>query len=204
MCNFLSGIGFPDGTIKTSDTTDSHELQIIAFGLNEHDDLTKNGWVRYEYTVDNQNDVCDITKYRLKIDQDIMPDWLTGEITESWERKSNQLVKGMILSGGEIPILLGGKWVLGKNVVVKSVVNSIIVSMCDNSSVKNMYDNSSVKYMYGNSSVINMHGNSSVKYMYDNSSVKYMYGNSSVINMCDNSSVKNDNRNKNRNGYQLA
>jgi len=138
MCNFLSGIGFPDGSIKTSDATESHEHLILAFGLKESINLSKNGWVRFEYSPEDIIDMCDITKYRLTIDQVIIPDWVTDEIMESWERKANQLVKGMILLDGEIPILLGGKWIFGGNVIVNSIVNSIIVSMWGGS-IKDMW-----------------------------------------------------------------
>jgi hypothetical protein len=178
MCNFLSGIGFLDGSIKTSDATDSHEHLILAFGLKESNNLSKNGWVRFEYHPENNADMCDVTKYRLNIDQDIIPDWVTDEIKESWERKANQLVKGMILIDGEIPILLGGRWVLGGTVVVNSIVNSIIQTML------------------GNSQVNEMLGNSQVNTMWENSQVNTMLGNSQVNEMLGNSQVKTDKRNK--------
>lgn len=147
MCSFLSGIGFPDGTIKTSDATDSHEHLILAFGLKESDNLSKNGWVRFEYSPEYNADVCDITKYRLNIDQDIIPDWVTEEIKESWERKANQLVKGMILIDGKIPILLGGKWVLGGTVVVNMLVNAVIAHM-QNGTINDMR-NGTINNMWG-------------------------------------------------------
>ena len=125
MCRFLSGIGFKDGSIRTSDYTDDHQAMIEAWELHETSTPRDNGWVRLEYT---SNNLTDISVYKLSIDETDAPDWVTTEIRDSWIKKLNTRLKKMILSECNINCLLGGRLVFGKNVVIKRLVNCTVVN----------------------------------------------------------------------------
>ena len=131
MCRFLSGIAFKNGDVKTSDATDRHEYLIMDADLK--DDGGKRNWVRVEYTSDN---LTDLSTYKLIIDDDEISEWVTDNLKDMWTRKLHNRVKRMILVGVNKNILLGGKWILGENVIINTLIGCLIVN-AGRSTIKN-------------------------------------------------------------------
>ena len=181
MCQFLSGIGFKNGDVFTSDYTDNHENMIEAWGLKEKFD---NGWVRLEYTSDT---LTDLSTYRLNIDESYIPSWVTEEIKEKWERKLKTRAKRMILLVGEINCLLGGKYVVGGDVKINNVISSNIVFCGDNASITKVRDNASITDVRDNASIIDV---------WDNASITDVRGNATITDVRDNASITDDMRKK--------
>ncbi len=127
MCDFLSGIVLKNGYLITSDYTDLHGLIAEDAGLKERRVPLDMGWVNVEYTSDN---LLDINTYELKVDESDVPDWFDDSMREKITKKMHRLAKKCILIDGEIPILLGGKWIIGGEVKIQKAVNSLIVQMC--------------------------------------------------------------------------
>ena len=152
MCETFSGVIKRDEEILMSDYTDSHEYIILANGLKESSMVMqgKNGWARFEYKGDNP---CDIKTYKLTIDKNTTPDWLTDEVKERLEKRLKVIIKKKILTKGKIPILLGGKWILGGTVNIEKAVNANIISMNGKANVGELRGNSQVGALWGNSRV---------------------------------------------------
>jgi len=155
MCQFLSGIGFKNGDVITSDYTDRHELLILAYGLRETPAPRDNGWVRLEYTSDTKTD---IDSYKLGIDETDIPSWVTDKVKEKWISKLRVRLKDMIIITGEKEILLGGKYILGGDAKILQAYNVIIVEMWDSSQIGTMWGSSQVSKMYGSSQAGTMYG----------------------------------------------
>jgi len=144
MCNFLSGIVLKNGDLITSEYTDSHDLIVAAAGLKERAIPHEMGWVKVEYTSPN---LLNLETYELRVDETDTPEWFDDAMRENVAAKMHRLVAKAIITEGEIPILLGGKWVLGGNVIVKETYAATIVEMRDHSRVGEMRKNSRVGMM---------------------------------------------------------
>ena len=126
MCNFLSGIVLNNGDVITSEYTDSHYLIAEAAGLKERNIPLDMGWVKVEYT---SNNLLDINTYELKLDEEDCPYWFDDAMRENVTAKMHRLAQKCILKEGEIPILLGGKWIIGGEIKIQRSVSSLIVLM---------------------------------------------------------------------------
>ena len=135
MCNFSSGIILQSGEVIESEYTDQHELIIEANNLKEAATLPgHNGFIRYEYSGSNP---CDIETYVLHIDEESIPVWFDDHMKERVTEEIKVRTGKRILTKGKIPLLLGGKWVLGGDVKVDRIYNAIIISMHGSSKVIN-------------------------------------------------------------------
>ena len=180
MCRTFSGVIKQDEEIIMSDYTDTHGYIILANGLKESSLVMqgKNGWARFEYYGRN---LCDIKTYKLTIDESTIPDWLTDEVKERLTKRLKEIVKKKILTKGKIPILLGGKWILGGNVIVEKAVGANIILMHGKAKVGVLRENSQVGVLWGNSQVGVLRENSRVGELWGNSRVGELWGNSRVI-----------------------
>jgi len=171
MCNFASGIILQSGEVIESEYTDQHELIIEANNLKEATTLPgHNGFIRYEYSGSNP---CDIETYVLHIDEESIPVWFSDHTKERVTEEIKVRTGKRILTKGKIPLLLGGKWVLGGDVKVDRIYNAIIISMHGSSSIGDMYESSTIG---------DMHESSSIGYMHGSSTIGVMHGSSKVIN----------------------
>jgi hypothetical protein len=220
MCNFLSGIVLKNGDVITSEYTDSHDLIAEANGLKERSFPKDMGWIKVEYTSDN---LLDINTYELRVDETDTPAWFDDAMRESVAAKMHRIAQKCILTEGEIPILLGGKWVLGGTANVKRAVcvnihslwgnsrvgelrensrvgelreNSRVGVLRENSRVGELRENSQVGVLRENSQVGELWENSRVGELWENSRVGVLWGNSRVGVLRENSQIENDYREK--------
>ena len=187
MCNFASGIILQSGEVIESEYTDQHELIIEANNLKEATTLPgHNGFIRYEYSGSNP---CDIETYVLHIDEESIPVWFSDHTKERVTEEIKVRTGKRILTKGKIPLLLGGKWVLGGDVEVDRIYNAIIISMHGSSSIGDMHGSSSIGDMHESSSIGDMHESSTIGVMHGSSSIGDMYDSSSIRAMRDSSSI---------------
>ena len=184
MCKFKSAIVMRNGDLLHHESLTSHEDLIDFFNINDsHACCDK--FVRVEFTPDDKLNLADISKYILRVDESVVPDWF-DKYRNAIQQKLTEIVSKRIISGSH-KLLTGGLYVV-KDAQINRLQQAIVVLM-QNSSVRTMWNNSSVGDMWNNSSVGEMRNNSSVRTMWNNSSVGDMWDNSSVGDMWDNSSV---------------
>ena len=151
MCKFYSAIILQSGEILHDIHTSSHEDLIDLY------DLKDNGksFAKLEYTSDN---LMDLSTYKLEVDENIKPEWLTDLMLEKAENKLHQIVKKRIITEDR-KLLIGGIYVVAEGVKIGSVKNAVI-EVIKNSTVNEMWENSTVNRMLGNSTVNRMWENS--------------------------------------------
>ena len=144
-------------------------------------------------------------RWKINIDQDILPDWYKEDkekYNEDFRKEVKEWCNKHVLVDKNIRELKEGFYLLKDCDVVVLANNAVVVlynatvkEMYDNATVKEMYDNATVKEMYDNATVQEMNGNATVQRMYDNATVKEMYDNATVQEMNDNATVQEMNGN---------
>jgi hypothetical protein len=119
MCNFLSAIGFKNTDIICDPSVDSHEDLINQYKLNDNSNLRN--WVRLEYAPENKEDLSDITKYILSIDESPNPDWITDSIKEQWIDKLNLILKRLIITENQ-GYLSSGTYILSGKILINKLL----------------------------------------------------------------------------------
>ena len=141
MCRYKSALYLANGDLIHSDATDSHEHLIAWVGLS--DNTLHPNFVRLEYT---SATLADIETYRLRVDQDILPDWWTNDTAADATRKLRAICERAIVTEAR-KILLGGAWILAGQANVEQLVNARVVEMRGTSRVGEMYGTSRVGVM---------------------------------------------------------
>jgi hypothetical protein len=167
MCQYLSALVLENGDIVQSEATDSHEDLILLAGLS--DATPRPTFVRVEFTAD---DLLDIDAYRLKVDQDVTPDWWTTERAEDATARLRRIAEPRILRDVRRAILCGGVYVLAGSATANRVVGARIVQMGDNATVQDVW---------GNATVQDVRDNATVRDVRDNATVRGVWGNAKVI-----------------------
>ena len=165
MCNFLSGYA-TEKEIKIDPFSDSHQNQI------EENGDQKVETCKFEIVPDFNN-FFDVSVWRFKIDQDIIPEWC--DVNEL-ELSVRNIVADLLL---ECPqdeeILVCSKKVLaiGGSTNIKHLVGFGVVRF--------MFDHSQIGGMYNNSQIGTMYNDSQIREMWDNSQIGEMHSNSQII-----------------------
>jgi len=208
MCKFYSAIVMRNGDILHNENLMSHEDIIRLYDIND-DQFNCNKFVRVEFCPDDPNDLPDISKYKLNVDEGSTPDWFEKHRDYVIERLKSFVEKRIITTDQKI--LTGGLYVIKDCIVDKLISaqviylqgkviemwgNSQVNVMWGNSQVNEMWENSQVNVMRDNSQVNVMRDNSQVNEMRGNSQVNVMRGNSQVNEMWENSQVKSNYSNK--------
>jgi hypothetical protein len=188
MCNFMSAIvlrttgGFD---VLRNPWTDSHEDLVTLFKLRD----TRDGsFARVEFTPKDGKSYDEPAAYVLTIDEGRKPDWLDEAMQEKVAKRMRGWVKSMIVDG-DVDLLCGGVWILGKNANVGCVKGSVIKMMLGSSKVGEMWESSNVGEMWDSSNVGVMWGSSKVGVMWESSNVGVMRDSSNVGEMWESSNV---------------
>ena len=170
MCQFKSGLWTKNGLAWSLDT-DSHEELIKEKGFK--DDGVKTQFVRVEYIPEKFEDFLKQRKkyknWKVRIDQDILPEWFQGETDTKAIEKA---FKGII---GEV---IDKRFIVGKVAEIKEGKNYYIYGSAQ---VKNICGSAQVEYIYGSAQVENICGSAQVK---------NICGSAQVENICDSAQVK--------------
>jgi len=180
MCQTFSGIGLKNGDIIVSEYTDSHEHLITDNKLKETPPPRDNGWARIEF-VSQDNNYADIESYKLNVEAVNTVSWLTDEISSKWERKFTTYVKSIILTTGNIPILLGGRWILGGNAHVKQVVNSNIAAVSGSACIGDVCSSAHIG---------DVHGSAHIGDVSDSAHIRDVYGSAHIRGVSDSAHIR--------------
>lgn len=148
MCKFYSAIVMRNGDLLHNENLMSHEDIIDLFNINDSQ-VNCNKFVRVEFTPSSESDLPDLSKYKLNVDDDLIPDWFENHREYTTERLI-AIVKNRIITG-KLKLLTGGLYVV-KDAEIGSIKSAIVVYL-QNSQVNEMWENSQVNVMRGNSQV---------------------------------------------------
>jgi len=165
MCKFYSAIVMRSGDILHDEHLMSHEDIIRLYNINDSQ-INCDKFVRVEYTPDESSDFPDISKYKLNVDEDSIPDWFEKHREYTIERLKSFVEKRIITTDRKI--LTGGLYVV-KNCKIDKLISAQIIylqgqvnEMWENSQVNKMWENSQVNVMWENSQVKTNHSNNKI------------------------------------------
>ena len=75
MCNFKSGLIFKNRVVLAPIYNDSHSALLKSMNIEDTHLNASKMFVRVELVPENNDKTSDISKWRFKVDQDILPDW---------------------------------------------------------------------------------------------------------------------------------
>ena len=116
MCKFLSAIGLKNGDIICDPSIDSHEDIIQLHSLKES---KMRNWVRIEFYPENDEDLGDLSKYELKID-DSHFDWI-DKIRDKWISKLKAKLKRVIITEDTF-LLSSGTYILSGKILINKLL----------------------------------------------------------------------------------
>ena len=149
MCKFYSAIVMRNGDVLHNENLLSHEDLIRLFNINDSQ-VNCDKFIRVEFCPDDYNDLPNISKYNLKVDEENIPDWFEQH-REFAENKLRDIIKNRIITSDQ-KILTGGLYVISKDVIVNKVVNAYIYynsgTVTDNSGTVT-YNSGTVTYNSG-------------------------------------------------------
>ena len=204
MCQMKSAIILKDRVFIPD--YDSHREMLEELKIKDTEENARRLFVRAELVPQDGDIFSDVSGWKYRVDQDILPKWYAAEVDEKRMREAVQAwVKEHVHIGKtDLDVQSGKHWV--KDCTVKAYNNSTVeaynnstveayndstvkaydysaVTACNNSTVT-AYDYSTVE-AYDNSTVT-AYNNSTVE-AYDNSTVKAY--NNSTVTACNNSTV---------------
>ena len=92
MCNMKSIVIFKDRVIIDDDGVESHSRILEKLGIEDSTTNAYKMFVRAELLPPNGDRVADISKWRFKVDQDMVPDWFEND-TKYYEQEVRNAVK---------------------------------------------------------------------------------------------------------------
>ena len=103
--------------------TDSHSTLIDFFKLRDDDRLR---FARIEFSPPTVKQSADPESYSLSIDERRTPEWFDDEMKAAVAEKMRCFVRAMIATK-ETPFLLGGHWIVPKDIAVSVAENTRVV-----------------------------------------------------------------------------
>ena len=133
MCKFYSAIVMKNGDLLHNENLMSHEDIIALFNINDSQ-VNCNKFVRVEFTPEDQNDLPNIEKYVLRVDESETPKWFEKYREYVTSRLKDIVSKRIITSDQKL--LTGGLYVV-KDCIIDRVIEAKIVflrgTVADNS-----------------------------------------------------------------------
>src|SRR6202142_3536638 len=124
MCNFKSAIVTRQGDVCEHWNTDSHEDLIDLFNLRDRKDF----FVRVEFNPEKVQDLIDVEKYVLKVDEENVPEWFE-EYREATQKRLSEIVSRVIRKDYAANILVEGAYILFGDTKIGKLFGARIVSL---------------------------------------------------------------------------
>ena len=200
MCKLKSAIILKDRIFMPD--YDSHSKMLEELKITDDYFNASKVFVRAELSPENGDVFSDIDGWKLKVDQDISPEWFDKkDCTERMRKAVKEWANTHIFIGQN-----GLKISRGENIFIKDCEDvdirgkatvkcingkATVENICDNATVKYIYDNATVESIYGDATVENICDNATVKCINGKATVENIYGDATVENICDNATVEN-------------
>ena len=133
MCEFKSAYVLRDKSLKggfrlcLSPWTESHEELATIFNINQTS-LRDQG-ARVEFKPSELAKAHILSEYKLCIDEERTPDWLTTEMKEEVSDKMRAYIKSIIVDGN-VKLLIGGQFIIAPNAKIESANAIVINAFC--------------------------------------------------------------------------
>ena len=180
MCKLKSAIVLKDRVYCPDH--DSHDRMLTELGIKDTYENASSLFVRIELSPTDGRADGDVDGWRLKVDQDILPDWWVEEVDVPRVRAAVKAWCGVHVLRDGYHKLRDGKWYLYGNASAKLYGNAS--AELYNSASAELYNSASAK-LYGSASA-ELYNSASAK-LYDSASAK-LYGNASA-NLYDSASA---------------
>ena len=108
MCNFKSGLIFKNRVVLAPEGNESHSDLLESLGIEDARSNASKKFVRAELTPPNGNKSVDISKWKYKVDQDIIPDWYEND-PGRFEQEFRQTVAELLKD--KFVIMCGHAWI---------------------------------------------------------------------------------------------
>jgi len=173
------------------DWSDRYEDIIEWFNLPDNPDEI----VRYEYAP-REGRYDDLAAYRLKVKQDIVPDWWHDRADEIRSQMAKRVSRCIVADRRKI--LGGGPWILVDGAEIECAVNARIIGMYgsarvdvmrDSARVDVMRDSACVGIMYGLTYIGTIYNLTHIIVMHDSTQIGTMYGSAHVDVMRDSTRI---------------
>lgn len=96
MCNFKSGIIFKNRVVLTPMYNDSHSALLRLMDIEDNHLNASKMFVRAELLPNNRDKTTDVSEWKFKVDQDIVPSWYEkdpGRYEEEFRKEVNNFMK---------------------------------------------------------------------------------------------------------------
>nr|DAQ01494.1 MAG TPA: hypothetical protein [Caudoviricetes sp.] len=190
MCQLKSGILLKDRVFIPD--YDSHEDMLKELKIEDTEDNAKRLFVRAELIPPNDNVFTPVSKWKYRVDQDILPDWYVPEIDEKRMRNAvAEWAKEHIHVGEKIEEITSGlHWI--KDGTVGTISGSAKVELVSGSAkVVNIFGSAKVEKIFGSAEVEKIFGSAEVVNIFGFAEVEKISGFAKVENICDSAKVVN-------------
>ena len=196
MCVFKSGI-VTEKEVLTLLDSDSH-TDILEY-YNIKDLETPPNFVKVELipiggSLEEAILSPDLKNWKLKVDQDGVPDWWIG--SEKWAEKEmikalkDTIKKRCVLAGQEVKEIKDKeRWFLvcGK---VDSVYGSAeITNVCGSAQIDSVYGSAQINSVYGLAQITNVCGSAEINNVCGSARIEYVYGSAQINSVCDSAKI---------------
>ena len=154
MCKLKSAIILKDRIFMPD--YDSHSKMLDELGITDDYFNASKVFVRAELVPENGDVFSDIDGWKLKVDQDITPEWFDEKDCAERMRKAVKEWANTHIFVGQNRLKISH----GENIFIKDCKNveirdnATVEHICDNATVKNICDNATVKSICDNATVI--------------------------------------------------
>ena len=182
MCQLKSGILLKDRVFIPD--YDSHEDMLKELKIEDTEDNAKRLFVRAELIPPNDNVFTPVSKWKYRVDQDILPDWYVPEIDEKRMRNAvAEWAKEHIHVGEKIEEITSGlHWI--KDGTVGTISGSAKVELVSGSAkVVNIFGSAEVEKIFGSAKVVNIFGSAKVEKIFGSAEVEKIFGSAEVVNI---------------------
>ena len=139
MCTYKSAIVLHDEKCKggfrvlLSPWTESHSELITIHQLK--DKFHRLSFARVEFSPDKLENAHLVGKYKLRLDEERMPEWWSDDVREGVTEHLSSYVKSIIVND-ERELLIGGQFILGPRARINTIKEAIVNVMLDGGTVK--------------------------------------------------------------------
>ena len=186
MCMLKSGLILKDDIFIPD--YDSHEKMIKELELN--DDGQNTNFIRAEFSPPDGDVFAPVDTWKLKIDQDILPEWYVAEIdNERFIAAVREWVKKHVITGGVVDEIKDGVFCV-KDAAIKNVRgNATINYVCGNATINYVCGNATIKNVYGNATINDVRGNATINYVCGDATINYVCGDATINDVYGNATI---------------
>jgi hypothetical protein len=193
MCKFYSAIVMRNGDLLHNENLMSHEDIIRLFNINDSQ-VNCDKFVRVEFTPDEYSDYPDIEKYKLNVDEEIIPEWFEKHREYITSRLKEFVSKRIITSDQKI--LTGGLYVVKDCIIDKLIIATVVFlqgtvqEVCNGGTVQKVCNGGTVQEVWDGGTVQKVLDGGTVQKVLDGGTVQKVCNGGTVQEVWDGGTVQ--------------